>query len=184
MTKAATKSKGKAIDKNRDSNGLFQIGNFLGFKPAIATVEEINRRLTPYLQDCINNDLPILVSGIALSCSISEETYRDYIKGVMDERIKPLELLDEKGKLIKTITASEYLKKVKYISEHSLQIAGGKSKFNPVFTMFLLKQSHYGYTDKQEVAHSIGFDLDKLHTAKESQHAITEGPKANDPIVN
>ena len=97
----------------------------------------------------------------------------------MDDRIEPIEFLDDKGNLIEKVTVSQYLKRVKHISNHSLQVAGGKSKFNPVFTMFLLK-NHHDYTDKKEVSHTVGFDLDKLHskqTAEESQLAPGESKK-------
>ena len=182
MTKAATKSKGKAIEE-RDNKGMFQIGNFLGFKTCFNTVQEIHEKMSPYLSDCINRDLPVLISGIKLTLGINSDTYNRYIRGERDKRIKPLDIYNENNILIETVPVSVYLKRIRDISEHSLQVAGGKQKFNPVFTMFLLK-NHHGYADKTEVTHSVGFDLDKLHTAKESQHAITEGPKANDPIVN
>ena len=99
------------------------------------TVEEFKKKIDDYFDDCVKNNIPLTITGLALACDFtSREALLNYEKAVGYESYFST---IKKAKLIVQNYAEKYL-------------FTGKNMAGAIFNL----KNNYGWNDRQEIEHS------------------------------
>ena len=129
-------------EKRRFMKKVMQINMKYIFATTVKDNEDAERRITKYIEECVDQGLHPLVEGLALCLGVTTKTLWEWETGVTKH--PPVE-----RNIIKRAKA--------YISNYDAQLVA-EGKLNPVTYIFRAK-NYYGLKDQQDVVVTPGTQL-------------------------